>query len=135
MIFCIQNIDSLDLSDPIDKRSKTHHTSVPSYIDTHLYDSNVDKGEVPIIGSRLEYRNFGMFTAELKKREAKFEEKMLKHETTVKEDTGLPSKKTRGRKTKARIIEELNAKGASFVITGHRPSKVNSNQIILDHAV
>tara|TARA_B100000686_G_scaffold300478_1_gene335024 strand:+ start:294 stop:905 length:612 start_codon:yes stop_codon:yes gene_type:complete len=33
------------------------------------------------------------------------------------------------------IIEELNAKGASFVITGHRPSKVNSNQIILDHAV
>ena len=33
------------------------------------------------------------------------------------------------------IIEELNAKGASFIITGHRPSKVNSNQIILDHAV
>ena len=33
------------------------------------------------------------------------------------------------------IIEELNAKGASFIITGHRPSKVNSYQIILDHAV
>ena len=33
------------------------------------------------------------------------------------------------------IIEELNAKGASFVITGHRPSKVTSNQITLDHEI
>ena len=33
------------------------------------------------------------------------------------------------------IIEELNAKGASFVITGHRSSEVTSNQIILDHEV
>jgi len=33
------------------------------------------------------------------------------------------------------IIEELNTKGASFVITGHRPSEVTSNQITLDHAV
>lgn len=33
------------------------------------------------------------------------------------------------------IIEELNAKGASFVMTGHRPSKVISNKITLDHAV
>jgi len=33
------------------------------------------------------------------------------------------------------IIEELNAKGASFVITGHRPSEVTSNQITLDHEI
>ena len=33
------------------------------------------------------------------------------------------------------IIEELNAKGASFVITGHRPSEVTSNQINLDHEI
>jgi heme exporter protein A len=33
------------------------------------------------------------------------------------------------------IIEELNAKGASFVITGHRPSEVTSNQISLDHEI
>ena len=33
------------------------------------------------------------------------------------------------------IIEELNAKGASFVITGHRPSKVTSNQITLDYEI
>ena len=33
------------------------------------------------------------------------------------------------------IIEELNAKGASFVITGHRASKVTSNQITLDHEI
>ncbi len=33
------------------------------------------------------------------------------------------------------IIEELNAKGASFVITGHRPSEITSNQITLDHEV
>ncbi|MBV06119.1 MAG: heme ABC exporter ATP-binding protein CcmA [Gammaproteobacteria bacterium] len=33
------------------------------------------------------------------------------------------------------IIEELNAKGASFVITGHRASDVISNQIFLDHEV
>ena len=31
------------------------------------------------------------------------------------------------------IIEELNTKGASFVITGHRPSNIVSNQINLDH--
>ena len=33
------------------------------------------------------------------------------------------------------IIEELNVKGASFVITGHRPSKVTSNQINLDNEI
>ena len=33
------------------------------------------------------------------------------------------------------IIEELNAKGASFVITGHRPSEVTANQINLDHEI
>ena len=33
------------------------------------------------------------------------------------------------------IIEELNKKGASFVITGHRPSNVVSSQINLDHEV
>ncbi len=33
------------------------------------------------------------------------------------------------------IIEELNDHGASFVITGHRPSRVTSNQISLDHEV
>ena len=33
------------------------------------------------------------------------------------------------------LIEELNAKGASFVITGHRPSEVTSNQITLDHEI
>ena len=33
------------------------------------------------------------------------------------------------------IIEELNKKGASFVITGHRPSNVVCSQINLDHEV
>ena len=35
--------------------------------------------------------------------------------------------------TNKEIIEELNTKGASFVITGHRPSNIVSNQINLDH--
>ena len=33
------------------------------------------------------------------------------------------------------IIKELNARGASFVITGHRPSNIVSNHINLDHEV
>ena len=33
------------------------------------------------------------------------------------------------------IIDELNSRGASFVITGHRPSNIVSNQIYLDHEV
>ena len=33
------------------------------------------------------------------------------------------------------IIKELNARGASFVITGHRPSNIISNHINLDHEV
>ena len=69
MVFCIQNIESLNLSDPIEKRNKTHQTLVPSFIDTHLYDGSIDKGDVPVIGNRLEYRTFGMVTQELKKRE------------------------------------------------------------------
>ena len=30
------------------------------------------------------------------------------------------------------IVRELNNKGASFLITGHRPSGLNSNKIYLD---
>ena len=30
------------------------------------------------------------------------------------------------------IVRELNNKGASFLITGHRPSSLNSNKIYLD---
>ena len=30
------------------------------------------------------------------------------------------------------IVRELNSKGASFLITGHRPSGLNSNKIYLD---
>lgn len=34
MIFCIQNIESLDLRDPIAKRTRIVNVNVPSYIDT-----------------------------------------------------------------------------------------------------
>jgi len=36
MIFCIQNIQSLDLSDPISKRSRLVTVNVPSYIDAQF---------------------------------------------------------------------------------------------------
>jgi hypothetical protein len=36
MIFCIQNIQSLDLRDPISKRSRMVTVSVPSYIDAQF---------------------------------------------------------------------------------------------------
>ena len=29
------------------------------------------------------------------------------------------------------LINELNAKGSSFIITGHRPSSINANRIYL----
>lgn len=110
LLFCIQNIESLNLSDPIEKKNKTVVTSVPSYIDTHLYGGSNNQEDPPIIGNRLEYRNFGMFTSELKKREAKLEEKLAKDLKPTAEELGLPAiKKSRGRKTKARMLEELNA--------------------------
>ena len=79
LIFCVQNIDSLNFSDPNDKRSKVISVNVPSYIDAQYAHSGVGDQSYSMLNQyegKLDYRQFGMFTSEIRKRELKHEEKM-----------------------------------------------------------
>ena len=67
--------------------------------------------------SKLDYRQFGMFTSEIRKRELKHEEKMQSRgpggqgSTAIqdKDNDIIPVKRARGRKTKSKVLEEQNA--------------------------
>lgn len=74
LIFCVQNIDSISFSDPLAKKSRTISVSVPSYIDAHGMGDGSNSNSA-FKGSKLDYRQFGMFTNEIRKREAKNEDK------------------------------------------------------------
>jgi len=79
LIFCVQNIESLNFSDPNEKKNKMVSVSVPSYIDAqYAYQGQNDqKNDVLThFDSKLDYRQFGMFTSEIRKRELKHEERM-----------------------------------------------------------
>jgi hypothetical protein len=70
MQFCIERIESLDLTqDVIKKDQKIHITQVNSFVDVY---SSVDQQ----VASRIGYRNFGMFTrvssASNRQRDGKF---------------------------------------------------------------
>jgi hypothetical protein len=88
MIYCIQNISSLSLREPINKRQKMVSVSVPSYIDAQanplpvVADSARADQPFEAMNSKgkLDYRDFGMFTAEIKKREQKFADKVFREE-------------------------------------------------------
>ena len=102
--------------------------SVPSYIDAHGAVGGFD-GSAAAIAARnggangtnygasiLDYRQFGMFTNEIRKREAKHDDKMngklagLSGHGDLDMGNGLmPVKRARGRKTKSRVLEEQNA--------------------------
>ena len=109
LIFCVQNIRTLSFSDPMEKKQRMISVSVPSYIDAHGYGSMDRLDEATAAVSKLEYRRFGMFTSEIRKREAKHDEKVA---TKLADDlvaNGLaPVKRARGRKTKSRVLEEQN---------------------------
>ena len=79
LIFCVQNIESLNFIDPQDKRAKVISVNVPSYIDaqyTQQYGDNQSYGILNSYEGKLDYRQFGMFTSEIRKRELKHEEKV-----------------------------------------------------------
>lgn len=75
LIFCVQNIRSISFSDPLAKKNRTISVSVPSYIDAHGMGDGSSLNAPNFKGSKLDYRQFGMFTNEIRKREAKHEEK------------------------------------------------------------
>jgi len=108
LIFCVHNIHSISFSDPLAKKNRTIAVSVPSYIDAHgMGDGSTSTGAYK--GSKLDYRQFGMFTSEIRKREAKHEEKNNARLQALGDDpsNGLqPVKRARGRKTKSRVLEE-----------------------------
>lgn len=85
MLFCLQKIECLDFRDPIFKRQKMVQVNVPSYIDTNFSGHVADKNEQSLesnlnVGVKLDYRNFGMFTSEIRKREQKYQEKVMREE-------------------------------------------------------
>ncbi len=53
---------------------------------------------------KLDYKSFGSFTREIRKRDGKYEEK--KRELMVEENVQSNQPKARGRKPKIKIIEE-----------------------------
>ena len=123
LIFCVSNIESLNFSDPQDKRSKVISVNVPSYIDAQYaqhYGDNPSYGNLNSYEGKLDYRQFGMFTSEIRKREFKHEDKTharaqtsgVVPSTTAGEKTAdgaIPVKRARGRKTKSKVLEEQNA--------------------------
>ena len=104
------NIESLNFSDPQDKRSKVISVNVPSYIDAQYGHGDTSYGILNSYEGKLDYRQFGMFTSEIRKREIKAEEKAYSRvqpgTTGEKTTNGAPIKRARGRKTKSKVLAE-----------------------------
>lgn len=99
LIYCIQNIESLSYSDPFEKKSKIIAVNVPSYVDALLAPPSNESLQT----QKLDYKSFGSFTKEIRKREGKYEEKKRE----LLDDLLQPSQpKARGRKPKIKILEE-----------------------------
>ena len=128
LVFCIQNIESLTYSDPFEKKQRVIASSVPSYVDA-LTTGVISTGqnEVSIGQQKLEYKNFGQYTKDIRKREGKYEEKkkelleefIAQQHLNAQAAGGVPVSasvaalanfpKARGRKPKIKILEEQNA--------------------------
>ena len=94
------------------KKDKTVSVSIPSYIDSQG-GQFINDASANFSGSKLDYRSFGMFTNEIRKRSTKMNEKLsaklqaITGGATADPSNGLqPVKRTRGRKTKSRVLEE-----------------------------
>jgi hypothetical protein len=107
------------------------NVSVPSYIDSQVApynhgqcganaDNYYNSARDDSTGT-LQYRQFGMFTSEIRKRELKFAEKTYQEEQAKKQEAAasgkkdadeaeaVPVKRARGRKTKSKMLEEQTA--------------------------
>lgn len=74
LVYCIQNIEKFEFSDPFESRKRIVSVNVPSYIDSQFGGGEADNYATSVRAA-LEYRNFGMFTKEIRKRVAKANEK------------------------------------------------------------
>jgi hypothetical protein len=74
--------------------------NVPSYVDALMAPPSNESLQV---SQKLDYKSFGSFTKEIRKREGKYEEKKRE----LLEENQVPSQpKARGRKPKIKILEE-----------------------------
>ena len=72
LVYCIQNIETMSYSDPFEKKSKVIAVTVPSYVDAYFAGGS---GDSLSTAQKLDYKSFGSFTKEIRKREGKYEEK------------------------------------------------------------
>lgn len=130
MLYCLQNIDSLNYNDPLTKRSRQIQTSVTGLVDAfQTGGKNPDTSGV----NNLEYKNFGAYTAHQKKRDFKFDEKQAAKrgyqvgggaEDAVKRTGGFP--RSRGRKPiyikqqEQNALDELRKKRKRLVTVLHQ---------------
>ena len=79
LIYCIQNVETFSYTNPMEKRARVISSNVHSFVDafqvqaTHSHDTTNRLSQIET--STLDYKNFGSYSKELKKREFKFDEK------------------------------------------------------------
>lgn len=85
MIFCIQNIETLGYRDPYERKSKSTTVTVPSYVDTAQVK---DKDDSISFVSKIDYKNYGSFNKDTRKRDAKADDKKKEEEKGISLSTG-----------------------------------------------
>ena len=85
MIFCIQNIETLGYRDPWERKLKTSTVTVPSYVDTVTAK---DKEDSSAFISKVDYKQYGSFNKDTRKREIKAEDKKKEEKEGVSLTTG-----------------------------------------------
>jgi hypothetical protein len=76
LIYCISNVETFSYTNPIEKRARVITSNVPSFVDAfQVQAANESERLNQIESSSLDYKNFGSFTKEMKKRDLKFDEK------------------------------------------------------------
>jgi hypothetical protein len=80
MVYCVQNIETFSYSNPMDKRQKILASNVPSFIDAFQGQSyqaigTTNQNLQEQTELNLDYKNYGAYTKDFKKRDFKFDEK------------------------------------------------------------
>ena len=67
LVFCVENIKSINFEDPIAAKNRLTTAIVPSYIDAKYYQG--DGQDEQQYQGKLDYRTHGLFSHEMRKRE------------------------------------------------------------------
>lgn len=73
ILYCLQNIESLSYSDPLQKRARHITTQVNGLVDA-FQPANEDVANTSHL-NLLDYKSYGSFAGQKKKRDLKFDEK------------------------------------------------------------